>query len=48
MHTQSPSDDSRIPFEDVGAAIREGRNLRAAHFYRQSCSMSSSRNVIWT
>lgn len=34
MHTQTSSDDSRIPLEDVGAAIREGRSLRAAHLYR--------------
>lgn len=34
MHTQPISDDSRIPLEDVGAAIREGRSLRAAHLYR--------------
>ena len=25
MQTQNPGDDSRIPLEDIGAAIREGR-----------------------
>lgn len=34
MQTQNPGDDSRIPLEDIGAAIREGRGLRLAHLYR--------------
>jgi hypothetical protein len=34
MQTQNPGDDSHIPLEDVGAAIREGRSLRLAHLYR--------------
>lgn len=34
MQTQNPGDDSHIPLEDVGAAIREGRCLRLAHLYR--------------
>lgn len=33
MQTQHPSSDNRIPVEDVGAAIREGRPLNPAHFY---------------
>lgn len=34
MQTQIPGDDSPIPLEDVGAAIREGRGLCLAHLYR--------------
>ena len=34
MQTDTPSGDDRIPFEDVGAAIREGRSLRPAQRYR--------------
>lgn len=34
MQTDIASDDDRIPLEDVGAAIREGRGLRPAHRYR--------------
>ena len=33
MQSQHPSSDNRIPVEDVGAAIREGRPLNPAHFY---------------
>lgn len=34
MQTDTSTGDSRIPLEDVGAAIREGRSLRPAHLYR--------------
>jgi hypothetical protein len=34
MQTDIPGGDGRIPLEDVGAAIREGRALRLAHLYR--------------
>lgn len=34
MQPNTPSSDSRIPLEDVSAAIREGRDLRPAHLYR--------------
>ena len=34
MQTDIASGDDRIPLEDVGAAIREGRGLRPAHRYR--------------
>lgn len=34
MQTCTSTGDSRIPLEDVGAAIREGRGLRLAHLYR--------------
>lgn len=34
MQTPIPGDDSRIPLEDIGAAIREGRAIRLAHLYR--------------
>lgn len=34
MRTDTSTGESRIPLEDVGAAIREGRGLRLAHLYR--------------
>ncbi|MHB1214223.1 MAG: multiubiquitin domain-containing protein [Thiobacillus sp.] len=34
MQTVTPRGDDRIPLEDVGAAIREGRGLHPAHLYR--------------
>lgn len=34
MQTIPCTDDNRISLEDVGAAIREGRDLRPAHLYR--------------
>jgi hypothetical protein len=34
MQTGIPGGDNRIPLEDVGAAIREGRGLRPADLYR--------------
>lgn len=34
MKPDTSSGDSRIPIEDVGVAIREGRSLRPAHLYR--------------
>ena len=34
MQTDIASGDDRIPLEDVGAAIREGRGLRPARLYR--------------
>jgi len=34
MNTHSSTENNRIPLEDIGAAIRECRDLRPAHHYR--------------